>query len=225
VHLAPNSPAIDAGTSTDAPATDLAGNSRGQGHGYDIGAYEFVTPIKTNPTITWSNPADITFGTPLGVSQLNATASVPGTFNYNPAAGTVLPTGNGQTLSVTFTPSEPTAFNSVSSRVTINVLPPGGGGPGPLTPTGDLSARVAFTPGKFLRHGRRYRQSVKVTNVSGTPISGPLALVIDGLAPKVHLVGASGVTRAGSPRGSPYVNLDLGAAGVLNPGDRVTLVL
>src|SRR5262249_59058822 len=32
------------------------------------------------PTITWSNPAPITYGTPLGPTQLNATADVPGMF-------------------------------------------------------------------------------------------------------------------------------------------------
>ena len=39
-HLASASSAIDAGTSTSAPATDLAGDPRPSGSGYDIGAYE-----------------------------------------------------------------------------------------------------------------------------------------------------------------------------------------
>src|SRR5581483_12013702 len=47
------------------------------------------------PTITWNNPADIVRGTPLDSTQLNATAAVagnpvPGTFAYNPPAGTIL---------------------------------------------------------------------------------------------------------------------------------------
>jgi parallel beta-helix repeat protein len=40
-HLAPGSPAIDKGTSTDAPATDIEGNPRPHGLAVDIGAYEF----------------------------------------------------------------------------------------------------------------------------------------------------------------------------------------
>jgi len=40
-HLATGSPAIDAGTSTNAPSTDYDGISRPQGAGYDIGAYEW----------------------------------------------------------------------------------------------------------------------------------------------------------------------------------------
>ncbi|MFN2424858.1 MAG: right-handed parallel beta-helix repeat-containing protein [Candidatus Binatia bacterium] len=39
-HLLPTSPAIDAGTSTDAPGQDIEGGARPVGGGFDIGAYE-----------------------------------------------------------------------------------------------------------------------------------------------------------------------------------------
>jgi hypothetical protein len=39
---------------------------------------------KAVPLITWDNPSDIIVGTPLSGTQLNAKASVPGTFTYNP---------------------------------------------------------------------------------------------------------------------------------------------
>ena len=39
-HLQNTSPAIDAGTSIGAPTTDLDGNPRPQGDGFDIGLYE-----------------------------------------------------------------------------------------------------------------------------------------------------------------------------------------
>ena len=61
---------------------------------------------KATPTITWANPADITYGTALSTTQLDATASVPGTLTYTPVAGTVLNAGAGQTLSVSFTPTD-----------------------------------------------------------------------------------------------------------------------
>jgi hypothetical protein len=48
-HLQATSPAINAGTSTGAPATDYDGNSRPQGSGYDIGAYEFMDASAPNP--------------------------------------------------------------------------------------------------------------------------------------------------------------------------------
>jgi hypothetical protein len=41
-HLAPASPAIDAGDGTDAPDDDFDGTERPQGDGYDIGAYEYM---------------------------------------------------------------------------------------------------------------------------------------------------------------------------------------
>ena len=49
-----------------------------------------ITVLKATPLITWAKPADITAGTPLGATQLNAMANVPGTFTYTPPSGTVL---------------------------------------------------------------------------------------------------------------------------------------
>jgi parallel beta-helix repeat protein len=40
-HLLANSPAIDAGTATDAPINDLDGRSRPYGNGFDVGCYEY----------------------------------------------------------------------------------------------------------------------------------------------------------------------------------------
>ena len=50
------SPTIGAGTSTDAPSTDIAGNPRLSGKGYDIGAYEYQAgPV--SPTVSGETPA------------------------------------------------------------------------------------------------------------------------------------------------------------------------
>jgi gliding motility-associated-like protein len=76
---------------------------------------------KDNPVVTWNNPAAITYGTTLGTTQLNATANVPGTFVYAPAAGTLLNAGTNQTLSVNFIPTDAINFNSVTANVTITV--------------------------------------------------------------------------------------------------------
>src|SRR5579885_3853788 len=73
-------------------------------------------PKKSTPTVTWTTPAPITYGTPLSSTQLNATASVPGNFAYTPSAGTVLNAGT-QKLSVTFTPSDTTKYNTASASV------------------------------------------------------------------------------------------------------------
>ena len=76
---------------------------------------------KAAPTITWANPANIVYGTPLSGTQLDATASVPGTFTYTPAAGTVLGAGNNQSLAVTFTPTDSTDYTGTTGSTTINI--------------------------------------------------------------------------------------------------------
>jgi hypothetical protein len=102
---------------------------------------------KIIPVISWSTPTDIVYGTPLDATQLNATAAdpdtsaeVPGTFNYTPAAGTVLDAGNGQLLEVEFVPDDTVNYETVDTTVQINVLP------APLTITADDQTIVAGEP-------------------------------------------------------------------------------
>ena len=65
----------------------------------------FGIGAKRTAVVSWATPAAISYGTPLGAAQLNATANTAGTFSYSPSAGTVLNVGT-HTLSVTFTPSD-----------------------------------------------------------------------------------------------------------------------
>ncbi len=83
------------------------------------------TPVKLLPTITWAAPAAITNPTPLSATQLNATASVPGTFVYTPPIGTVLLAGT-QTLAATFTPADTADYSPAEAMValTVNPAPP-----------------------------------------------------------------------------------------------------
>jgi hypothetical protein len=74
------------------------------------------------PTITWPAPAAITFGSALSSEQLNATASVPGTFVYTPPTGTILPVGNNEALSVMFTPNS-SQYTTAAAGTTITVNP------------------------------------------------------------------------------------------------------
>lgn len=76
---------------------------------------------KATPSITWSNPVDIIYGTTLSATQLNATSSVDGTFSYTPISGTKLNAGSNQNLLVTFTPTDASNYTSASKQVTINV--------------------------------------------------------------------------------------------------------
>jgi hypothetical protein len=77
------------------------------------------------PVITWNVPAAISYGIALSSKQLSATANVPGTFVYTPAAGTV-PKAGTQTLSATFTPTDTKTSSSatVSVQLTVNKANP-----------------------------------------------------------------------------------------------------
>jgi hypothetical protein len=85
------------------------------------------------PTITWSNPASITYGAALSGAQLNATANVPGSFAYSPAAGTVLSVGT-HTLSTTFTPTDTTHYTTATKSVSITVTSGGASCNAPASP-------------------------------------------------------------------------------------------
>lgn len=74
------------------------------------------------PATSWAKPAAITQGTPLGAAQLNAIASVPGTFVYIPAAGTVLASGT-HTLRAIFTPNDMARYAKATVSTTITVGP------------------------------------------------------------------------------------------------------
>jgi len=78
---------------------------------------------QATPTITWAMPAPIVLGTPLGSTQLDATANTTGTFTYTPPATTVLPAGN-QTLSVLFTPTDSADYTTAGTQVMLLVTQP-----------------------------------------------------------------------------------------------------
>ena len=81
-----------------------------------------ITPA--DQTITWADPADIVYGTPLDATQLDATVSVVGPapaggLSYSPAEGTILSAGDDQVLTVVAAATND--YNQASATVTINV--------------------------------------------------------------------------------------------------------
>jgi len=75
----------------------------------------------TQPEISWSNPAEIRYGTALSSQQLNASADTAGSFVYTPAAGSVLPAGT-HVLKTTFTPADQERFTTATAEVYLTVL-------------------------------------------------------------------------------------------------------
>ena len=110
---------------------------------------------KATPSVTWSDPENITYGTALSDTQLDALASVAGTYVYGPAAGEVLDAGT-HTLLVTFTPTDGANYESVTLTVEITVepaaqsidfdaLPPATNGDDPIALTATSSAGLPIT--------------------------------------------------------------------------------
>ncbi len=96
-----------------------------------------ITVQKAIPAITWHKPADMSFGTALDSTQLNASASVPGTFVYIPAAETLLTPGV-QILHVEFTPYDTANYTTVSKNTSINVFEI------PVLPVANFSTNVTI---------------------------------------------------------------------------------
>src|SRR5207248_2393488 len=122
-----------------------------------------ISVAKATPTITWAAPGGITYGTALSATQLNATASVPGTFAYSPAAGAVLNAGAGQSLSVTFTPTDSANYTTATASVSISVAK--------ATPTITWAAPSGITYGTALSA----TQLNATANAAGTFAYSPAA--------------------------------------------------
>ncbi len=79
-----------------------------------------LTVNQATPVITWAAPAPIATGTALSATQLDATANVPGSFMYNPAAGAVLAAGSQQ-LTAVFSPTDTTDYASATAHASLTV--------------------------------------------------------------------------------------------------------
>ncbi len=90
----------------------------------------------------------------------------------------------------------------------------------------DQTAAIKVIPGLlgYNPNTQRFFLPVEVANISKQPIVGPVWLVLDNLAPIV-LTNADGVTACQAPLGSPYLQINVGADGVLQPQEVVTATL
>ena len=140
---------------------------------------------------------------------------------------TVLP-GNNCMVQVSFTPSA-AGSRSASLSFTDNVA----GSPQnvPLTGTGvatacatDTTSSVSVTRSGFTYNfaTQRFYQTVKLTNTGGSPIAGPVDLVLDGLSTNALLFSGSGTTSCAAPLGSPYITASTGS---IAPGGSVSVTL
>ena len=90
----------------------------------------------------------------------------------------------------------------------------------------DVSGQVSVTRGGFRlnRSTRRYVQQVTLQNTSGSPIQGPVSLVLDNLSSNATLYNATGNTDCATPV-SPYVSINVDSNNVFNVGETASVVL
>jgi RHS repeat-associated protein len=90
---------------------------------YSTETAEVTLTVNPAPApVSWPQPADIANGTALSATQLDATSTLPGSFVYSPASGTVLRLGP-QLLEVTFTPADTIDYVPTTATVAITVKP------------------------------------------------------------------------------------------------------
>jgi RHS repeat-associated protein len=78
---------------------------------------------QATPSISWPSPSNITSGTVLSATQLNATSNVAGSFSYSPALGTVLGVGS-HSITATFTPTDGSDYSVATATAYITVTQP-----------------------------------------------------------------------------------------------------
>jgi hypothetical protein len=166
----------------------------------------------TVPAITWPAPAAITFGSALSGVQLDATAGVPGTFTYSPAAGTVLPVGSNETLSVIFTPSDTVHYTTANASTAITVNPASS----PSSPANLVVTKV------LTRSGGNVNVQLTIANTGGTDAANVvLTSVKVGSDTAVPLPQSLGTIAAGaSVQTTVSVPASVGASGA---GSSLTL--
>jgi sugar lactone lactonase YvrE len=153
-----------------------------------------LTVNQAKPTITWATPSSIVYGTALSGTQLNASASVPGTFVYNPAAGIILPVG-GDALSVRFTPTDLIDYVIATSTVQLTVSK--------ATPA------LTVTPAASnITTAQSLSVTVGVTGGSGTAMpTGSVTLTSGGYSSAATTLGVGSVTIT-IPAGSLPIGTD-----------------
>jgi serine/threonine protein phosphatase PrpC len=189
-----------------------------------------VTVAKIVPNIEWASPNPIPYGTPLGAAQLNASASIPGAFEYSPAAGEVLSAGS-HSLSAIFIPSDGTSYSRAEAIVSLAVTraTPTIAWPTPekipygillsnshLNATASVSGTFVYTPGPgTLLSAGEHTPSVVFTpsNLSDyAPAQAAVSLSVIRETPAIHWPMPDPINRA-TPLGPAQLNASASVPG------------
>ena len=160
---------------------------------------------QATPVITWATPAPIATGTALSATQLNATANVPGSFMYNPAAGAVLGAGSQQ-LTAVFSPTDATDYASATAHTTLTVGSPSNP---PSNPTGGpIGGPIGPAPtgcgGPTINVNSGMSQSTLQSTISSAPSCALIVFAAGtyNISSSLHIPCSSKLTLTG-PAASP----------------------
>ena len=171
------------------------------------------TVSKITPVITWATPAQITFGTALSSTQLDATSLVAGTFVYTPAAGSI-PAGGMDTLSVTLTPTDTVTYSNATATVTLAVYDVGLsviGNAGTQTVLQGAAATFPFTTAPLGATTFANPVSFSVTGlpVGATAVFTPATIPAGSASTPVSLVVQTSAAASGAITRNPFAGRPL----------------
>jgi hypothetical protein len=181
---------------------------------------------KLTPSVNWTAPAAIIYGSALGNGQLDATAGLPGTFAYTPSAGTVLAAGPNQTLSAIFTPTDTADYNTAfgSTLITVNAAT---NTPAVLTITKVLTRGSAITALITIANtGGAAAANVVLTGVTiGGTVATPLPQALGTVAPGTSVQATVSVPLSVGNSGAASSMIVTGTytGGAFNSSARITL--
>jgi hypothetical protein len=176
-----------------------------------------LTVNPATPVISWTAPGPISFGSALTATQLDATATIPGSFVYSPAIGAVLDAGS-QSLSVTFTPTDATNYATATAGVSLTV--------NAATPVLTWATPAAVKFGTTL--GSTQLDAVAYAPGSNAPLAGTY-LYSPSSGTMVNLIGNETLKVTFTPsdaadytQAQGSVTLSVTAAGIVSWGDSLT---
>jgi autotransporter-associated beta strand protein len=131
------------------------------------------------PSVLWTQPVAVAYGTVLGDNQLNATSDVPGSFLYTPGSGALLPPGLAHPLSARFDPEDAANYTSTTASVLLDVHPTleaTAGVHGAISPSGWIVVPYGSNA-EFVVQAQQYFHVASVAT-NGVPMAGvPVAAV------------------------------------------------
>jgi len=197
-----------------------------------------ITVTQSPTTLTWAPPAAMEYGVPLSATQLDATASLPGSITYSSPAGTVLPPG-GTRVTATFAPTDSFDYAPGTATQTITVTAPSMTGISPSAAELGSASTTITVAGQGLVTGATVywnKTALATTWVSlneltavipatllttpGTAtitVADPNGVAVGGSAP-FSLAGATltGISPSTAELGSPNTTIEVAGQGLVN---------